>query len=182
MCSPKDVLECNVAHIPEDRQRIGTVMSMNVSENLVLHNIDDPRFRSHKLLDWNKINQYSEAIVEKYDIRTSGVEAPISSLSGGNQQKLLVARELMKEPKLLLAMHPTRGVDIGAIDFIHKQIVAARNDGCAVLLISTELEEILSLSDRIGVIYKGKIKGEVSRDKVKMKDIAMWMVGKGAGD
>lgn len=182
MCSPKDVLECNVAHIPEDRQRIGTVMSMNVSENLVLHNIDDPRFRSHKLLDWNKINQYSEAIVEKYDIRTSGVEAPMSSLSGGNQQKLLVARELMKEPKLLLAMHPTRGVDIGAIDFIHKQIVAARNDGCAVLLISTELEEILSLSDRIGVIYKGKIKGEVSRDKVKMKDIAMWMVGKGAGD
>ena len=175
MCSPKDVLECNVAHIPEDRQRIGTVMSMNVSENLVLHNIDDPRFRSHKLLDWNKINQYSEAIVEKYDIRTSGVEAPMSSLSGGNQQKLLVARELMKEPKLLLAMHPTRGVDIGAIDFIHKQIVAARNDGCAVLLISTELEEILSLSDRIGVIYKGKIKGEVSRDKVKMKDIAMWM-------
>lgn len=182
MCSPKDVLECNVAHIPEDRQRIGTVMSMNVSENLVLHNIDDPRFRSHKLLDWNKINRYSEAIVEKYDIRTSGVEAPISSLSGGNQQKLLVARELMKEPKLLLAMHPTRGVDIGAIDFIHKQIVAARNDGCAVLLISTELEEILSLSDRIGVIYKGKIKGEVSRDKVKMKDIAMWMVGKDAGD
>ena len=182
MCSPKDVLECNVAHIPEDRQRIGTVMSMNVSENLVLHNIDDPRFRSHKLLDWNKINQYSEAIVEKYDIRTSGVEAPMSSLSGGNQQKLLVARELMKEPKLLLAMHPTRGVDIGAIDFIHKQIVAARNDGCAVLLISTELEEILSLSDRIGVIYKGKIKGEVSRDKVKMKDIAMWMVGKDAGD
>ena len=182
MCSPKDVLECNVAHIPEDRQRIGTVMSMNVSENLVLHNIDDPRFRSHKLLDWNKINQYSEAIVEKYDIRTSGVEAPMSSLSGGNQQKLLVARELMKEPKLLLAMYPTRGVDIGAIDFIHKQIVAARNDGCAVLLISTELEEILSLSDRIGVIYKGKIKGEVSRDKVKMKDIAMWMVGKGAGD
>lgn len=182
MCSPKDVLECNVAHIPEDRQRIGTVMSMNVSENLVLHNIDDPRFRSHKLLDWNKINQYSEAIVEKYDIRTSGVEAPMSSLSGGNQQKLLVARELMKEPKLLLAMHPTRGVDIGAIDFIHKQVVAARNDGCAVLLISTELEEILSLSDRIGVIYKGKIKGEVSRDKVKMKDIAMWMVGKGAGD
>ena len=77
-------------------------------------------------------------------------------------------------------MHPTRGVDIGAIDFIHKQIVAARNEGCAVLLISTELEEILSLSDRIGVIYKGKIKGEVSRDKVKMKDIAMWMVGKDA--
>lgn len=180
MCSPKDVLECNVAHIPEDRQRIGTVMSMKVSENLVLHNIDDPRFRSHKLLDWNKINKYSEEIVEKYDIRTSGVEAPISSLSGGNQQKLVVARELVKKPKLLLAMHPTRGVDIGAIDFIHKQIVAARNEGCAVLLISTELEEILSLSDRIGVIYKGKIKGEVSRDKVKMKDIAMWMVGKDA--
>lgn len=178
MCSPKDVLDCNVAHIPEDRQRIGTAMGMTVGENLVLHNIDNPEFRNHRLLDWKKINSYAEKIVEKYDIRTPGVEAPLSSLSGGNQQKLLVARELEKKPKLLLAMHPTRGVDIGAIDFIHKQIIAARNEGCAVLLISTDLEEILALSDRIGVMYKGKIKGEVSRDKVKMKDIAMWMVGK----
>lgn len=176
-CPPSAVLNCNVAHIPEDRQRIGTVMSMNVDENLVLHNIDSPRFRSHKLLDWKKIQAYADELVAKYDIRTTGVTAPIHSLSGGNQQKLIVGRELEKQPKLLLAMHPTRGVDIGAIDFIHKQIIAARNGGCAVLLVSTELDEILALSDRIGVIYKGKIKGELSREEVRMGKIALWMAG-----
>ena len=177
LCPPSSVLDCSVAHIPEDRQRIGTIMSMNVAENFVLHNIDDPEFRSHRLLDWKKINNYAETLVTKYDIRTSSVSAPIHSLSGGNQQKLIVARELEKSPKLLLAMHPTRGVDIGAIDFIHKQIIAARNAGCAVLLVSTELDEILALSDRIGVIFKGKIKGELDRTNVDMEKIALWMAG-----
>ena len=172
---PSEVLACGLAHIPEDRQRIGTVMTMNVAENVVLHNIGDSAFRSRMLLSWRKIREYAKALIKKYDIRTSSATAPISSLSGGNQQKLIVARELEKGPRLLLAMHPTRGVDIGAIDFIHKQIIAARNAGCAVLLISTELDEILALSDRIGVIYKGQIKGEL--DHADMEKIALWMVG-----
>ena len=176
-CSPKEVLGCSVAHIPEDRQRIGTVMTMTVAENLVLHNVDDPQFRTARLLDWKKIDAYAGGLVEQYDIRTPSVNAPIYALSGGNQQKLIVARELEKQPRLLLAMHPTRGVDIGAIDFIHKQIIAARNRGCAVLLVSTELDEILALSDRIGVIYKGRIKGEMDRADVSMKKIALWMAG-----
>ncbi len=177
LCPPSAALHCGMAHIPEDRQRIGTIMSMSVAENLVLHNINEAQFRSHKLLDWKKINAYSESIVKKYDVRASGTTAPIHSLSGGNQQKLIVARELEKSPQLLLAMHPTRGVDIGAIDFIHKQIIAARNAGCAVLLVSTELDEILALSDRIGVIFKGKIKGETDRNNVDMNKISLWMAG-----
>lgn len=179
LCAPDVILQQGVAHIPEDRQRIGTVMSMSVAENLVLHSIDNPDFRSCGLLDWKKINHYAQTLVENYDVRTANVQAPVNALSGGNQQKLVVARELGKNPKLLLAMHPTRGVDIGAIDFIHKQIIAARNRGCAVLLVSTELDEILALSDRIGVIYKGSILGEMPRSEISMEKIALWMAGHG---
>jgi simple sugar transport system ATP-binding protein len=176
-CKPADVLKCDVAHIPEDRQRMGTVMTMDVTENLILHNIDRNDFKTFKLLDWKKLVSYAESLIKKYDIKTSGPRTPIKSLSGGNQQKLLVARELEQSPKLLLAVHPTRGVDIGAIDFIHRQIIDARNKGCAVLLISTELDEILTLSDRIGVIFKGKIKGELTREDVQLGKIALWMAG-----
>lgn len=174
---PADVLKCDVAHIPEDRQKMGTMMSMNVTENLVLHNIDRRDFKTLKILNWKKLVDYAESLIKKYSIKTSGSRVPMTSLSGGNQQKLLVARELEQSPKLLLAVHPTRGVDIGAIDFIHRQIIEARNKGCAVLLISTELDEILTLSDRIGVIFKGKIKGELTRDEVQMGKIALWMAG-----
>jgi simple sugar transport system ATP-binding protein len=156
---------------------MGTVMTMDVTENLILHNIDRNDFKTFKLLDWKKLVSYAESLIKKYDIKTSGPRTPIKSLSGGNQQKLLVARELEQSPKLLLAVHPTRGVDIGAIDFIHRQIIDARNKGCAVLLISTELDEILTLSDRIGVIFKGKIKGELTREDVQLGKIALWMAG-----
>lgn len=176
-CRPADVLKHNVAHIPEDRQKIGTMMAMNVTENFVLHNINRTDFKSMKLVNWKKLMKYSQDQIDKYSIATSGPRAPLSSLSGGNQQKLLVARELEKAPRLLLAVHPTRGVDIGATDFIHRQIIAARNKGCAVLLVSTELDEILRLSDRIGVIFKGKILGELTRGHIDMDKIAMWMAG-----
>lgn len=176
-CVPCDVLKHNIAHIPEDRQKMGTMMSMNVTENLILHNVNSSQFRSKRILNWKKMMDYSQEQIEKYDIKASGPRAVLRSLSGGNQQKLLVARELEKKPDLLLAVHPTRGVDIGAIDFIHRQIIDARNKGCAVLLVSTELDEILSLSDRIGVIYKGKILGEMERDDIDMNKIALWMMG-----
>lgn len=175
--TPADVLECDVAHIPEDRQKIGTMMNMNVTENLILHRVGNREFKTWRLLDWKKLSGYAHSLVKKYDIKTTGPHVPMTSLSGGNQQKLIVARELEKTPKLLLAVHPTRGVDIGAIEFIHRQIIAARNKGCAVLLISTELDEILTLSDRIGVIFKGKIKGELTREEVQMSKIALWMAG-----
>ena len=176
-CRPRDVLSCNVAHIPEDRQKIGTTMNMNVAENLLLHCIGRTEFRRGGFLRWKKLYGYSDYMIDKYSIKTMGSRVPLSSLSGGNQQKLLVGRELEQAPRLLIAVHPTRGVDIGAIDFIHKQIIAARNEGCAVLLVSTELDEILTLSDRISVIFKGQIKGELARDEVKMSKIALWMAG-----
>ena len=176
-CHPSTVLNCNVAHIPEDRQKIGTMMQMSVADNLIIHNVTDPMFRSKKLLSRRKIRAYANDIVSQYDIRVPSVNSPFYSLSGGNQQKVVVARELEKHPRLLLAMHPTRGVDIGALDFIHKQIIRARNQGCAVLLISTELEEILTLSDRIGVIYKGKIIGEMNKENICVKTISQWMMG-----
>ena len=174
---PSDVLKNDVAHIPEDRQKMGTMMSMDVTENLVLHSIDSAEYKSKKLVSWKKLRAYADHIIEKYGIKAAGARAPMTSLSGGNQQKLLVARELEKKPRLLLAVHPTRGVDIGAIEYIHTQIINARNSGCAVLLISTELDEILRLSDRIGVIFKGKILGELKRNEVDMKKIALWMTG-----
>ncbi len=174
---PSEVLRQGVAHIPEDRQKMGTIMSMDVTQNLILHGIDRPEFRRHRFLDWKKITRHAEDLIQKYDIRAAGPKAPLASLSGGNQQKLIVARELEQQPKLLLAVHPTRGVDIHAIDFIHKQILSARNENCAVLLVSTELDEVLALSDRIGVIYKGKMMGETSRADVDMDTLAMWMIG-----
>jgi ABC-type uncharacterized transport system ATPase subunit len=176
-CAPCDVLNHNIAHIPEDRQKMGTMMSMDVTENLILHNVSDSKFKSMRILNWKKLTDYSEKLIEKYGIKAGGPRALLRSLSGGNQQKLLVARELEKKPDLLLAVHPTRGVDIGALDYIHHQIMDARNNGCAVLLISTELDEILTLSDRIGVIYKGKILGEMAREDIDMNKIALWMMG-----
>ena len=175
--SPRRVLEKGVAHIPEDRQGFGVIMELSVKENMVLHTYRKPVISKKGFMNWQKIEEYANRLIKDFDVRPTDGNTPFRSLSGGNQQKVVVARELDKQPDLLIAMHPTRGVDIGSIEFIHKQIVAARDKGQAVLLVSTELEEVMSLSDRIGVIYEGQIVGEMAGADASEERIGMLMAG-----
>jgi ABC-type uncharacterized transport system ATPase subunit len=150
--------EAGVGHIPEDRRGVGLVLHFSIAENLVLGRERSPAFAWHELvLRLSAIVQWAVRLVKEFDIRTPSIETPASALSGGNQQKIIVAREMASRPKVLLASQPTRGVDIGAIEFIHRRLVAERDEGTAVLLVSAELEEVTSLSDRIAVLYEGKI-------------------------
>lgn len=155
--SPRAIHLLGVAHIPEDRQGDGLVASYSVADNLVLNTYFRPPFAHGIMRDEQAVARYAEALVEKYDVRTPSIHVPASTLSGGNQQKMIVAREFGQEVKLLIAAQPTRGIDVGSIEFIHGQIVAMRDAGAAVLLVSAELDEILALSDRIAVMYRGRI-------------------------
>jgi len=176
--TPRQVLDCGVSHIPADRQGMGLVMTMSIKENLVLNTYRMEDFGKNGKMNWKLAKQHADHLITEYDIKTPDSENRMSSLSGGNQQKVVVARELDKTPRLLLAVNPTRGVDVGAIEFIHSQIENARDNGCAVLLISTELDEIMSLSDRIGVIYNGKIVGEMDRENANTEKLGLYMAGK----
>ncbi len=175
--SPRKVLETGVGHIPEDRHGFGVIMDMSIKQNMMMHIYRQDEYCKHGFMNWNKISEYSDRLVEEFDVRPRNSEAVFGSLSGGNQQKVVVARELDKKPNLLIAMHPTRGVDVGSIEFIHKQIVKARDAGQAVLLVSTELEEVMSLSDRIGVIFDGKIMGEMQANEATVEQIGLLMAG-----
>ncbi len=147
-----------IAHIPEDRRGSGLVLNYSIAENLILGRQRDAPFSwRHILLLLDAIRQWAVRLVKEFDIRTPSIDTPARALSGGNQQKIIVAREMASQPKVLLASQPTRGVDIGAIEFIHRRIVAERDGGAAVLLVSAELDEVRSLSDRIAVFYEGKI-------------------------
>ena len=175
--SPKEILDCGMAHIPEDRQHVGMIMSASIRDNLILDTFYNPEYQNGPFLKWKELDAHAEELVKHYGVKTTNIAYEGSSLSGGNQQKMVVARELDKDPKLLLAVHPVRGVDVGATEFIHEQIVAARDAGCAVLLISTELDEIFSLSDRIGVIYEGEILGEMDAKDADIETVGMLMAG-----
>lgn len=174
---PRTVLDCGVAHIPEDRQARGMIMKASIRDNLILDTFYNEEYQNGPFLKWAKLDEHARYIVENYNVKTPDIFHTGDSLSGGNQQKMVVGRELDKNPKLLLAVHPVRGVDVGATEFIHEQIVAARDAGCAVLLISTELDEIFALSDRIGVIYEGEILGEMDRKDANIENIGMLMAG-----
>lgn len=174
---PDVILEQGVAHIPADRQHVGILMQMSLLKNLILRDFNKKELKSGPFLNWKKQELHAKQMAEKYDVRSPRIDLEIGYLSGGNQQKAVVARELEQEPKLLLAVHPTRGVDIGAIEFIHKEIVKARDKGCAVLLISTELDEVMALGDRIGVMFEGKILGEMNREDATVEKIGMYMAG-----
>ena len=152
------VREEGVAHIPEDRRGSGLVLNYSIADNMILGRQSTPSFAwRHFVLRLPAIFDWARRLIKEYDVRTPSEETPVKSLSGGNQQKVIVARELASKPAVLLASQPTRGVDIGAIEFIHQQLVAQRDAGAAILLVSAELEEIRSLSDRIAVMYEGKI-------------------------
>ena len=158
----KDIIASGVGFVPEDRQHDGFVGSFSVLENLVLNQVGE--YASHGSLDQGKLRANAESRVEEFDIRTNGVDLPVESLSGGNQQKVVLARELSRPLALLVASQPTRGVDVGAIEFLHKRIVAERDGGTAVVIVSTELEEVEALADRVAVMYRGRIVGIVPAD------------------
>jgi simple sugar transport system ATP-binding protein len=154
---PHAVHEAGVSHIPEDREKHGLVSSYSISDNLILNQFDQEPFARGWFRNMGEIRKNADLLVKKFDIRTTSPAALASSLSGGNKQKVVIARELSQDLQVLIAAQPTRGVDVGSIEFIHKQLIAARDNGAGVLLVSAELDEIISLSDRIAVMSAGKI-------------------------
>jgi general nucleoside transport system ATP-binding protein len=171
-----DILGMGVGYVPEDRIHDGLIGSFSVAENLVLDLYDQPPFAKGPALDLPKIRQNAEERVAEYDVRTSSIDHPASTLSGGNQQKVVLARELTRRLKLLVVAQPTRGLDVGSMEFVHRRIVAERDHGAAVVLISTELDEVLGLADRIGVMYRGRIIGE-SQAGATPEEIGLLMAG-----
>lgn len=171
------IIELGVSHIPEDRQRDGLILSSPLSTNLVLCSYYQTPFTKGWQLQENVINEASCQMVKNFDVRTTSVHNTAEMLSGGNQQKVIIAREFSRPVKLLVATQPTRGLDVGSIEYVHQQIIQKRDEGTAVLLVSTELDEIMSLSDRIAVIYRGKIVAVMDAHNAVREKIGMLMAG-----
>ena len=167
-----------VSHIPEDRHKHGLVLDYSLEDNIVLQRYFEPEFTKAGFLRRKNIREYADQLIEQYDIRSGQGPVTIArSMSGGNQQKAIVAREIDRDPQLLIAVQPTRGLDVGAIEYIHKQIVAARDAGKAVLLVSLEMDEVLDVSDRILVMYEGEIVGELNPKKTTAEEMGLYMAG-----
>ena len=175
--SPRKIREAGTAHVPEDRQRDGLVLAFPIKDNLVLNTYYEPPFTRGLNLNDGEIIKAAERRVKEFDIRTPSITIPASALSGGNQQKVIVAREFSRPIKLLIASQPTRGLDVGSIEYIHGQIVKKRDEGCAVLLVSPELDEIMSLSDRIAVMYGGQILDIIPSEGATKEDLGLLMAG-----
>jgi len=174
---PRKIIEMNVSHIPEDRHKHGLVLDFTVSENMVLETYYRSPYTQNGFLHKEVIDQHAEDLVKQFDVRTPSIDNKARSLSGGNQQKAIIAREIDKNPTLLIAAQPTRGLDVGAIEFVQKQLIAQRDQGKAVLLISFELDEIMNVSDRIAVIYEGQIVGEVFPQDTNDQELGLMMAG-----
>ncbi len=175
--SPRAITELGVAHVPEDRQRDGLVLSYPVADNMVLNTYYRPPFAKGVIIQQAAVDQAAVERVKQFDVRTPGIRAGAGTLSGGNQQKVIVARELSRPIKLLIASQPTRGLDVGSIEYIHSRIVEKRDAGCAVLLVSTELDEIMALSDRIAVMYRGRVVAVVEAARVNKEYLGLLMAG-----
>ena len=175
--APHSVHEAGISHVPEDREKHGLVANYSIADNLVLNQFDQAPFAKGWIRNLGEVAKNAEQLVEKFDIRTPSAFNPASSLSGGNKQKVVVARELSQELPVLVAAQPTRGVDVGSIEFIHNQLISARDNGAGVLLVSAELDEILSLSDRIAVMSGGKIVAIVDSKDADRNYIGRLMAG-----
>jgi len=167
--------ELGIAHIPEDRHRRGLLLDFSLAENSILGVHYRPPIAAYAFIDENAVQRRAGEIIQGFDVRPPNAALPARALSGGNQQKLIIGREYHVAPKLLLVSQPTRGVDIGAIEFIHRQLVSLRDNGCAILLVSAELEEVTSLSDRLLIIHDGKIAGEVDPKVATLEEIGLLM-------
>lgn len=175
--SPRVRHRHSVAHIPENRQERGLILDFTLAENVVLDSYYTPEFSDGLSMRWPAVRQRTVSLLEQYDVRTTGPDATARSLSGGNQQKLIVAREVERDTALVIASQPTRGVDVGSIEYIHRRLVAERDDGAAMLVVSSELDEILALSDRILVMYRGRIVAERTPDNTSSTELGLLMAG-----
>ena len=175
--SPAEIRRKRVVHLPTDRHRHGISLDNRVDENLILGNHNQLPFCWHGLIKQKAAHQFADDVIEKYEIRAGSIDLPIRTLSGGNQQKVVVARELESDPELIIAAHPTRGLDINAAQFVHQQLINARNRSKGILLISADLEELLSLSDRIAVMYNGQIAGILQPSETDEAQLGALMLG-----
>ena len=167
-----------MSHIPEDRHKHGLVLDYSLENNMVLQRYWQPEFQKGGFIRADKVREYSDKLIAQYDVRSGqGSSTIVRSMSGGNQQKAIIAREIDRDPKLLIAVQPTRGLDVGAIEYIHKQIVAERDKGTAVLLVSLELDEVMNLSDRILVMYEGEVVGEFDPKTTTVQELGLYMAG-----
>jgi simple sugar transport system ATP-binding protein len=175
--TPREVLDLGVGHVPEDRQADGLILDFSIADNLVLNTYDEAPFARSIVRDGGAVLEAAHQRVDAFDIRTASVEQPVSTLSGGNQQKVIVARELSRPIKLLLASQPTRGLDVGSIEYIHERIVRARDEGTAVLIVSVELDEVMGLADRIAVMYRGRIVAVLDAGEATRERLGLLMAG-----
>ena len=167
-----------MSHIPEDRHKHGLILDYTLENNMVLQRYWQPEFQNHGFIRKDKVREYSDRLIGQYDVRSGQGSVTIArSMSGGNQQKAIIAREIDRDPKLLVAVQPTRGLDVGAIEYIHRQIVAQRDAGKAVLLVSLELDEVMNLSDRILVMYEGEVVGEFDPKTTTVQELGLYMAG-----
>ena len=175
--TPRDFTKTGLAHIPEDRQKHGLVLGYTVADNMILCDYYKPPFSIRGVIQQGALDVNARKLIKEYDVRTPSPYVSAGKLSGGNQQKVIVARELSRNVKLVIANQPTRGLDVGSIEYIHKEIVSMRDLGVAVLLISAELDEIMALSDRIAVMYRGEIVTTVDAKSVSREQLGLWMAG-----
>jgi ABC-type uncharacterized transport system ATPase subunit len=175
--SPDDVLGAGVGHVPEDRQRDGLIVTFSIADNLVLDTYDREPFAHGIVRNFAAIREAAADRARRFDVRTPSVDVAASTLSGGNQQKVVVARELSRSISLLIASQPTRGLEVGSIEYIHRQIVEQRDRGIAVLIVSSELDEVLALGDRILVMFRGRIFGQVPGERATREELGLLMAG-----
>lgn len=175
--SPRKITEMQVSHVPEDRHRDGLVLDMTISENIALQTYYKEPLSKNGILNYNNIHNYARKLMDEFDVRAASEYVHASALSGGNQQKAIIAREVDRDPDLLIVSQPTRGLDVGAIEYIHKRLISERDKGKAVLVVSFELDEILNVSDRIAVIHDGKIQGIVTPADTNKQELGILMAG-----
>lgn len=180
--TPRAAVAAGIARIPEDRHKTGTIADFSLTENAILETYSQPPYSRNGLMNWAAAEAHTRALIATYDVRCPGPTGPIRQLSGGNMQKLILGRVLERSPKIILANQPVRGLDIGAITYVHGRLLAARNAGAAVLLISEDLDEIMGLSDVIHVISEGRLSPEFRRGTLSAAELGLWMAGQGFSD
>jgi simple sugar transport system ATP-binding protein len=175
--NPSQVMKKGIGHVPEDRVRMGLIPDFSVAENLILGRQRRPPIRKGLIIDENYVKSFAKECVKDFDISTPSIYQKTQYLSGGNQQKVILARELNQQPKVFITNQPTRGLDVGVIEYVHRQLLEKRKEGVAILLFSEDLDEILNLSDRIIVLFKGQIMGDFSSSSVRVEELGLLMAG-----